>query len=248
MPVTERIAGSAGEMIVHHLHPQGVPVGTVFLAHGRNGAADQPHMRPVIEACLARSLAVVAPDICNSDANESAGSSADFTMAAHVADLRATIERTTAAASATGSPPPLLIGHSMGAYAALRIAAEAAAGAFGGVLAISPVISGRALIAARERMGAAAVAALRAELPGAFLEWPQHDLAPLAAAIDVPCAVIVGADDTLTTPADAATLAGWLRHLVWHDVVAGEHHCPLGEGYALSVGTALDRLLAHRGR
>lgn len=239
------VTGSAGAMRVHRYRRHDAPAGTALVAHGRNGAANQPHMLPIIEACLERSLAVVAPDLCHSDANGSDGDSAGFTIAAHLADVRTALAFAQEAEPVAPGAPLILIGHSMGAYAAVRLAAEAPAGTVAGVLAVSPVISGRALIKARKAMGAAALAALEAELPGALAEWPQHDLAPLAANLAVPCAIVVGADDTLTTPADAEALAALVgANCVSVDVIPGEHHCPLGKDYARSLGAALDRLLA----
>ncbi len=239
------LRGSAGAMRVHRYRRHAAPAGTALVAHGRNGAADQPHMLPIIDACLERSLAVVAPDLCHSSANDSDGDSADFTIAAHLEDVRTALAFAREAEALAPMAPLLLIGHSMGAYAAVRLAAEAPAGTIAGVLAVSPVVSGRALIAARRAMGPDALAALRAELPGALAEWPQHDLAPIAAGLAVPCAIVVGADDTLTTPDDAQALAALVgANCVSLDVVPGEHHCPLGKDYARSLGAALDRLLA----
>lgn len=239
-----RLAGSAGEMIVHVFLPRGPAAGAALVAHGRNGAVSQDHIRPVIEACLERSLAVIAPDLCNSAANESAGTVAEFTMEKHVADVRTVLAAAPTLAPWSPREPRLIIGHSMGAYAAVRLAAEAAPGTLTGVLALSPVVSGRALIAARRAMGARAIAELRAEVPTALEEWLRHDLSLLARKVKCPAAVIVGEDDTVTPPADAALLASWLPHLVWHDTIPGEHHCPLGKDYARSIGVALDHLVA----
>ena len=129
--------------------------------------------------------------------------------------------------------------------ASCRIAAEATGSELCGVLAISPVISGQALIEARRAMGPDALAALRAEVPGAFDEWPAHDLALLPAP-RVPAAIIVGAEDALTPPAAAHSLARWLGRCLSCDVIAGEHHCPTGTAYAESIYAALGRLLAPR--
>lgn len=242
-PETLMLAGSAGDMIVRLFRPRDEVLGSAIVAHGRNGTADAPHMAPIIAACLARSLAVIAPNLCHSSANASAGAAATFTMGAHLSDLRQVLRWATVPERRRRAEPLLLVGHSMGAYASLRIAADAGPGEISGVLAVSPVISGRALISARSAMGADAVAALRAELPGAFEEWPEHDIEAVVADIASAAAVIVGADDTITPPSDAARLAGWLGTCVWHDVIPGEHHCPVGHAYAESVGHALDRLI-----
>ncbi|GAB5375831.1 MAG: hypothetical protein AcusKO_22930 [Acuticoccus sp.] len=237
------LEGSAGRLRVHGAAPAGAAAGAVLVAHGRNGAADQAHITPVVAACLARDYWVAVPDLCYSAANDSAGPAAGFTMTAHLADVRTVLDWAAAQPAWATGGPRIAAGHSMGAYAVLRLAAEtAAAGTITGVMAISPVIAGRALIAARERMGPHALAALSAELPGAFAEWPRHDMMPLASRITQPAAVIVGADDTLTTPQDAKTLADALPNLVHSAVLGGEHHCPLGADYAASLAVALDRL------
>lgn len=238
------LPGSAGDMVVHVHEPPGALRGVALVAHGRNGAAGQTHLLPVIAACLDRGLAVVVPDLCHSCANASPGAADAFTMAAHLADVAAALDLAGRMfpADPLAAPTRLLIGHSMGAYAAVRIAAEHP-DAVSGVLAISPVISGNALIAAREAMGPDALTALRREVPGALAEWPRHDLSGVAPAVHAPAAVIVGAEDALTRPADADTLCGWLPRCVYRQVVPGEHHCPTGPAYAASVGAALDRLI-----
>lgn len=235
------LPGSAGAMTVHQAAPMGAARGVALIVHGRNGAADQGHIRPVVDACLSAGLAVLVPDLCHSAANASGGAAGDFTMAAHLADARAALAYARTLPLWQGGPARLLIGHSMGAYAVARLAAEASD--VTGVLALSPVISGTALLAAREAMGPAAIAALRQELPGAFDEWPAHDALPAADAITCPTGIIVGADDTLTPPEDARILAGRLRRLVHFEVLPGEHHCPLGAGYAASLTAALAHLL-----
>ena len=235
------LAGSAGPMRVHLHRPGGTPRGTAIIAHGRNGAADAPHMVPLIAAAVARGLTVIAPDLCHSAHNLSAGTAETFTMADHYADLATVADY--AVDAAPGGAARILVGHSMGGYAVVRLAADGHRWGPTGVVAVSPVISGAALIAAREAQGPEAVAMLRRELPRALDEWPAHDALAVAGAVRAPSAVIVGVDDTVTPPAHAAALAAALGRCVWHDVVMGEHHCPLGPGYAASTGTAFDRIL-----
>ncbi|MEM8854643.1 MAG: alpha/beta fold hydrolase [Pseudomonadota bacterium] len=227
-------------MTLSEYRPEGVPAGVAVVAHGRNGATDQPQIQDMIGASLRRGWQVFAPDMCHSGANESAGGANGFTMAAHTADVAAVMAwlRHHGAAPAEAIA---LLGHSMGAYAVVR-AAAAAPGEVRGLVAVSPVISGAALIRARRVMGEAAIRALREELPHAFTEWPQHDLAHIAPKVGVPTAVIVGADDTLTTPADAQILASWLPACVWSDVIPSQHHCPSGEAFSRSLDGALSRI------
>ncbi|MBJ3777613.1 alpha/beta hydrolase [Acuticoccus mangrovi] len=233
------LAGSAGPMTVHVRRPAGTARGTLILAHGRNGAAAAPHLVPILAAATERGLVTVAPDLCHSANNDSAGAACDFTMAAHLADVATVVEWAEAAEPAC---PRLLAGHSMGAYAALRLAARHPAH-LRGVLAVAPVISGTALFAARQAMGPDALPALFQEVAAAHDEWPRHDLAAVAPLVDVPVAIIVGADDAVTPPAHAHRLAGWLGTRAHVDVIPGEPHSPLGPAYVASVGHALDRLL-----
>ncbi|RAI03183.1 hypothetical protein DLJ53_01260 [Acuticoccus sediminis] len=236
--------GSAGPMWVHVYRPSETHVGCAVIAHGRNGAAGAPHMTPMIGAALKRGFTVVAPDLCCSAHNASAGDAGDFTMAAHHADLCRVVDFVAAEEPGEPGQARVLVGHSMGAYAAVRIAAEGHRWEPTGVVAVSPVISGAALIAARKAQGGDALAALSRELPGALDEWRTHDVIPGAGNVRIPAAVVVGADDTVTPPADAAKLANALPRCVWRDVLPGEHHCPVGPDYMRSMGTAFDRLLA----
>lgn len=214
------------------------------VAHGRNGAPDQVQIMRAVDACLDLELVVVAPHLSNSAAGDGAGCARDFRIDGHLAELRAVIGWARAQAEFSGAAGKMIvIGHSMGAYAALRIAADEEGAGLCGVLAISPVVSGAALIAARRRMGKAALDELATEVPGALEDWPVHDLLPLAARIAVPVAVMTGADDPLTPPTDAETLARALPDLISLDILPGEHHCPRGDGYAQCLGRALASIL-----
>ncbi|MEM6548774.1 MAG: alpha/beta fold hydrolase [Pseudomonadota bacterium] len=241
-------AAALGDLSIDIHWPSSPASGLALVVHGRNGAAAAPHMIPAVDTCLTRNFVVVAPNLSHSAHNDSAGVASGFTMAGHLADLQAVYRWARARAKTEGVPlsQTLLVGHSMGAYAVCRLAAERPQGEITGVVAISPVVSGNALIAARRRLGEAAIAAMRRELPQAETEYPQHDLAPVVADLTMPLAVIVGADDTVTPPQDATAFAATVPRAVHTDVLVGEHHCPLGPGYRRSLGTALDQILSQR--
>lgn len=235
---------AAGRLPVDVYTPREAPRGLALVAHGRSGSPDQPHMQPVVRACLGRGLKVVAPHLPNSPAGEGAGRPDRFTMAGQIEALGHVSDWARASLSAGSGCGMLLVGHSMGAHAALRLAAEAAPGEIAGVLAISPVVSGAALIAARARMGAEALEALRDEVPGAFAEWRGHDLIAPAHRIAVPVALMTGAEDGLTPPCDMQTLAARLPLVVSLEILPGQHHCPTGADYARRLGAALERVIA----
>ena len=197
---------------------------TAIVAHGLHGSPDQPHMLPVIAACRNAGLGVIAPNLRNSNANCSDGNSQDFTMAGAVADLAEVLNW--AEIEAQG-PIALVAGHSMGGYAALRLAAETSR--VPAVLAISPVTAGSLLIKAHEADNSLDL--LGREVPRAREEWPFHDLTPLAAKITQPVALIVGALDHLTHVAHVAALRDKLPNAVFWRV--------LERGAALSGGPGL---------
>lgn len=223
------------------LAPSGGPGKTVILAHGRDGAADAPHMAAIASAYGARGWTVVAPHLRFSAANPAPGETAGFTMAAHLSDFRATLCWATSAMAEGSLPdgPIALAGHSMGAYAAACTAAEADAAH---LLAVSPVLSGNALIAARTMMGKPALDVLGREVPLAFEEWPEHDAAPALGALTAPVGVIVGGEDGLTPPRDARAYFAAAKESRYFAVAPGQHHCPEGKVFANLLSAALDAL------
>lgn len=206
-----------------------------IIAHGRNGAPEQPQMMPIIEACRSIGMGVVAPHCRNSNANCSDGTAQTFTMEGAVADLREVMEWLKTAGLA---PPALIAGHSMGGYAALRLAAEEAD--VGAVLAVSPVTSGTRLIAAHRAHGSLEI--LDRDNPKAREEWPLHDILPLAAKITQPVALLVGSLDHLTQVPDVAALRQRLPNVVFWRVLEGEPHCPVGATYRAELSAAMECL------
>ena len=211
----------------------GRPVAVV--GHGLSGAPGQPHMLPVVAACRAAGLGVMAPHFRNSGANASDGTTRDFTMAGAVADLAEALDWLQAEGFGA---PALVAGHSMGGFAALRLAAEREE--IAAVLAISPVTAGRLLIAAHEAEGTLDM--LAGEVPQAIDEWPTHDLAPLGPRIAQPVALMVGERDHLTQVAHVLMLRERLANVVFWQVLEGEPHCPVGPDYPRALSAALQQL------
>lgn len=211
--------------------------GVCLLAHGRNGAADTPHMTPISAAYLARGWAVVAPHLGESAANPGHGDGTGFTLAGLVRDLRAALAWT----RARFDVPVAVAGHSAGAYGAARLAGED--GPVAHLLGVAPVVSGAALLAARAALGPGAIAALRAEAPRAVGEWPSHDARPALAAFSGPAGVIVGARDGLTPPADARAFFAAAPDGRFFAVLAGQDHCPSGAPFRDALDAALAALI-----
>lgn len=205
---------------------------TAVVAHGRNGAPDQAQMLPIIAACLSAGLAAVAPHCRNSDANCSDGTSQSFTMEGVVADLHEVMDWVKAEGFA---PPVLVAGHSMGGYAAFRLAAERPE--VGAVLAVAPVSSGARLLAAHRAHGSLGI--LDHEVPKAREEWPLHDVSRFAGKIVQPVALLVGSLDHLTQVPDVATLREQLPNVVFWRVLEGEPHCPVGASYRAELSAAM---------
>jgi len=227
--------GAEGRRMALDLHALEPGRRVAVVAHGRNGAPDQPQMTPIVEACSSAGLGVVAAHLRNSNANCSDGTSRTFTMEDVAADLREIVDWLEAEGCA---PPALVAGHSMGGYAALRLAAEKPK--VGAVLAVAPVTSGTRLLARHREHGSLPM--LAREVPEAANEWPLHDVVRLADRITQPVALLVGSLDHLTQPPDVAALAARLPRVVFWRVLDGEPHCPVSARYPVELRAALDRL------
>ncbi|SEA61429.1 dienelactone hydrolase family protein [Rubrimonas cliftonensis] len=222
--------------------PAGATPPVALVAHGRGGAAGQPQIAAIRAAYARRGWATLTPDLRFSAGNQSGGAPEAFTMANHLADLRAALDWLCESFEPGGGPARLgFAGHSMGAWAAATLARD-----FGGaahLLAVSPVLSGEALLAARRALGRDAVAALRREVPGAEAEWPGHDARPALRALTAPTAVLVGGEDGLTPPQDARAFFAAAAAPRFFAALPGLHHCPEGP----DVDRALDVALAALG-
>ncbi|MEL6766668.1 MAG: alpha/beta fold hydrolase [Pseudomonadota bacterium] len=224
--------------------------GLAVLLHGRNGAPDQPQIIEAVAALARHGFTVLVPALpCSAPnaAEDTAGGTADqFTMTQHYEDAARVLDWAgKGGAAALGAPPgPLLaVGHSMGAYAALRLGAERGAKAVGAVLAISAVVSGEAILAARAAMGPAALEALEREVPGAVAEYAGHDLGPLAPQLTQPTAFLTGTRDGLTRPGDVARFAELLP-APFVATIPDAEHCPSGPAYSVALDRALGTIAA----
>jgi len=228
--------------------PEGAPRGLAVTIHGRNGDAASPHMRKVIGPYLNRGYVVVAPNLSASEHNDAAGTGADFTISGHVRDARRVIDWAIAEAGRRGWPraPLALAGHSMGGYAALRIAAEDEEGRYAHVLAVSTFTTGERQLAVRMRLAPDAVEILARECPAAVTDWPRHDILADARRLTLPVAVVAGAGDMITPPANCKELFDRLPNGVCWAVMPEAHHCMEGPTSEAVIGGALAVLEAAR--
>lgn len=223
--------------------------GLLLACHGRDGAGHSAHMLPIIAAYAARGWRVAAPDFGWSRAVPGSGPPEAFTMQAYLDQARelcAWLQGDAALVPPSGRIA--LAGHSMGAYVIARLAAETdlwtGTARLDHLLAVSPVVSGAALLAAREAMGPPAVEALRRDAPRLYAEMLGHDAAPALAAATVPVAVVTGREDGITPVKDARRYFDAAPRACFFAALPGQHHCPAGPSYVRALDAALDALLA----
>ena len=219
----------------HVADPAGTPRGLLLLIHGRNGSAAQPHIDEIARAYLDRGWRVAAPDLPHSEATPGLGASADLTMTGHAA-AAARVLRWLRAQDLTR--PFALAGHSLGAYAVALIADQAEG--LHHLLAVSPALSGRALLAARRAMGPDAIAALEREVPLMRAEMEACDAAPALARLAAPVAVLTGAPDGLTPPRFARAYFASAAEGRFYATIPEQHHCPVGPVTRAFYDAALD--------
>lgn len=213
-------------------------------AHGRNGAARAPHMQKLIDAYKARGYVVISPDCCASAWNGSAGNEADFLLENHVRDVRRTVDWAFANAAALGwtGSRLALCGHSMGAYAVARLAADEYAGRAAHLLLVSPFTSGARQIEAREKYHPDGIANLRRDVPRALDEWPRHDIFTMTGRLALPVAIFAGAKDIVAPPENVAELVARLPSAPFYELLPEASHCLEGGDYQTELTDAIDRL------
>lgn len=210
----------------------------VLLAHGRNGAPDQPQIAVIAETYLARGWAVVAPELPNSIALPLSGPAEHFTMSVH---RRSVAEVWAWAAERWRGLPMALAGHSLGGFAAAHLAPEARPHH---LLGVSPVLSGPLLLAARIEMGPDAVAAMEREVPLMRAEIESEDATVRLAGYPGPVGVVSGAEDGIVPRAHARAYFDAAPDGRFFGLLPGQHHCPQGPDCARMLSAALDALAA----
>jgi pimeloyl-ACP methyl ester carboxylesterase len=208
--------------------------GTVLLVHGRNGAPDQTQIAEIANAYLARGWRVVAPELPHSVALPDSGPPEQVTFSGHVS---AAAEVWAWVARQWPDDRRALSGHSIGAYAIAHLAA--ASPETHHVLAVSPPMSGRVLLSAREAMGPSAIAAVKREAPDFFAEMETADATDALCRITAPLAVVTGAEDGLVPLKDARAYFNAAPNARFFAALPGEHHCPAGEACGRMLNAAL---------
>ncbi|MDS9469232.1 hypothetical protein RGQ15_16850 [Paracoccus sp. MBLB3053] len=229
--------GSQSPIPVFVAGPKGEPKGTVLLVHGRNGAPGQPQIAAIAEAYLGSGWRVAAPELPHSAASPDSGSPAEITFAGHVQAAAEVWAWVNAQWSASRRA---LAGHSIGAFAVAHLAAGSPAAHH--ILAVSPPISGRVLLRAREAMGPAALDEVRREAPTYFDEMQTADAEPALKRAVSPLAVVTGAADGLIPLQDARAYFAASPNGRFFAAVPDEHHCPAGEAYGRMLAAALAAL------
>ncbi len=214
------------------------------VAHGRNGAARAPHMMKLIDAYRARGYVVVSPDCCASAWNDSAGAEADFLLENHVRDVRRAVLWAVGNAAAIGwsGGHLALCGHSMGAYAVMRLAARDYYGKVGHLLLASPFTSGVRQIEARAKYHPDGIANLRREVPRALDEWPRHDVFAVVDHLTLPVAIFAGGKDIVAPPENVRELVERLPSPPLFRLLPDASHCLEGGDYLAELIEAIDRL------
>jgi pimeloyl-ACP methyl ester carboxylesterase len=221
--------------------PTGATDRLAVILHGRNGAAEAPHMDEIAAPYRARGYTVVLPDLSASEHNASAGTGADFTLEGQVRDALRTADW---ALATFGARRIALAGHSMGAYAAGLLAATRLRAACRHLLLVAPFVSGRRQIEARAAAHPDGLRMLARELPQALTDWPRHDLTRQAARIAAPTAVVFCECDTVASRAAAEELLAALPAATGLTVLAGAQHCLEGGPHGPALAGVLDRLEA----
>lgn len=210
------------------------PVGTVMLVHGRNGAPDQPHIAEIARAYLSSGWRVAAPELPHSAATSDSGPADKLTLASQRDAARQVLAWVR---SLWPETPTALAGHSLGGFTVGTLA-QGDEGLHH-LLAVSPVMSGRRMLAARRALGPQAMAELEREAPLYRQELETADIAHGLGTTTMPVAVVTGAADGLVTVDHAKAYFQAARNGVFFGALPDVHHCPTGPACARMLAAAL---------
>lgn len=210
------------------------PVGTVMLVHGRNGAPDQPHIAEIARTYLSLGWRVAAPALPHSAATPGSGPTGQLTLASQRDVGRQILAWVR---SVWPETPVALAGHSLGGFTVGTLSAGDAG--LHHVLAVSPVLSGRRLLEARQTLGPQAMAELEREAPLYRKELETADITDYLGSTPAPVAVVTGSEDGLVTIDHARAYFQAARNAAFFAALPGQHHCPVGPACAAMLAAAL---------
>ena len=180
---------------------------------------------------------VVAPELPNSSALPESGPAQETTMGRH---RRASEDVWSWTTARWPELSMAVAGHSLGAYAAAHIAS--AADEVQHVLAVSPALSGAALLEARAVMGPPALEALAREAPKMRAEMSNEDATSALQTVQARLAVVSGALDGIVPVTTARSYFDAAPNGCFFAILPGHHHCPAGPDVDLVMSAALAAL------
>jgi alpha-beta hydrolase superfamily lysophospholipase len=206
---------------------------------GRNGQTHSPHMTPIIHAFLSQGYSVISVDPHHSETSADKKQMHDFTMTAHIDDLRRVLMWAFANKAQIGwqGETLFLSGHSMGGYAALSLAATEFKGRIRQVLAVNPVIRGQNQI---DRFtNPEHLKNYLAEVPRALSDFPRHDMYHHLAGLDLPVSIVTAEQDNVTPPQPLKQFFKILPVPGNLSVLPGEGHCMTSPAYREALSNAV---------
>lgn len=213
----------------------------VVVMPGRNGHTHAPHMTPIIHAFLSQGFSVISVDPHHSETPANKNQTHDFTMTAHIDDLRRVLMWAFANKAQIGwqGETLFLSGHSMGGYAALFLAATEFKGRIRHVLAVNPVVRGQSQI---DRFtNPEHLKNYLAEVPRAVSDYARHDMYHHVAGLDVPVSIVTAEQDTVTPPQPLKQFFVSLPVPGALSVLPGEGHCMTSPAYREALARSINR-------
>ncbi|MAC77833.1 MAG: hypothetical protein CML66_07190 [Rhodobacteraceae bacterium] len=228
----ESVAAGPSPIPVVIADPAQDPVGTVLVIHGRNGAPDQPQIAEIANAYLARGWRVAAPELPHSAALPASGPPDRLSIDGHwrIAGQVLTWTRGTFPGTVA------IAGHSIGGFATAMLSCDPS---LHHLLAVSPVLTGQRLLAARRAMGPQAMAELERDAPQYRAELDVADATATLKSATPPAAVVTGAEDGIVTLDHARAWFDAAPNARFFGSLPGQHHCPDGPDCAAMLAAAL---------